>query len=392
LAGNLWILRIEGTVAQFRDQEVFLAAIQAIYEAATNPLAWPDALTAIAPLFDGVGCVLLFQREDQSTGTVVSPTLEAAQQAYDRGWWREDIMFVRVSERIYRRELDAIADQHLVSAEEAATHPFLHEFLVPHGMGRLAAVSVAPTRDVGVVLSTHRFIDKPRFDESELRALTHIGRHVENALRLGIRLITAEVAKTALGDALAGLGAGVFLVDQHGHLVFMNPKGEEMLGDALVLKGKRLSARVDSERTAFDDALDTAINSLSAVANGTPRPIILRGTAADEFIAAYIQPAPAPPGDSGLHIFSDVKATVVAMSSKASDLPEPTLVRDLLSVTLAEARVAALVGGGATPRQAANQLGIAEETARTVLKRVFAKTGVGRQSELAGLLERLVLR
>src|SRR5258708_36886692 len=69
-----------------------------------------------------------------------------------------------------------------------------------------------------------------------------------------------------------------------------------------------------------------------------------------------------------------------------------TLVRDILGLTLAEARVAALVGSGQAPREAAGKLGITEETARTVLKRVFAKVGVSRQSELASLLTKLVLR
>jgi hypothetical protein len=51
------------------------------------------------------------------------------------------------------------------------------------------------------------------------------------------------MAKIVLGDALAGLGAAVFLVDSLGRVVFMNVRGETLLGDALVLKGKRLSAR-----------------------------------------------------------------------------------------------------------------------------------------------------
>lgn len=66
--------------------------------------------------------------------------------------------------------------------------------------------------------------------------------------------------------------------------------------------------------------------------------------------------------------------------------------RDLLGLTLAEARVAALVGSGLPPRDASSRLGITEETARTALKRVFQKTGVSRQSELTRLLARLVLR
>jgi DNA-binding CsgD family transcriptional regulator/PAS domain-containing protein len=374
------------------DQDVLLAAIQAIYEAAVNPSAWPATLTAIAPVFGGIGCVLLFQRADQSTGTVVSPTLQAAQRAYEAGAWRDDICFTRIHEGTYRHEREAITEQDLATAEERADHPFFTRFLIPHGLGRLAAVGLAPTRDTRIILSTHRFIDKPHFDESELRVLTHIARHVENALRLGVRLITAEVATLALGEALGGLGAAVYLVDRLGQVVFTNRAGEALLGDALVLHGKRLAAGASAARAAFDAALDTAINSLPDVARATPRPIILHGSQPGEFVATYVQPAPMPPGDGATHVFSDVKAAVVALSSSVSEAPEPTLVRDLLGVTLSEARLAALVSGGVTARQAADQLGIAHETARSALKRVFEKTGVSRQSELASLLERLVLR
>lgn len=67
------------------------------------------------------------------------------------------------------------------------------------------------------------------------------------------------------------------------------------------------------------------------------------------------------------------------------------LARDLLNVTTGEARVAALVASGPAPREAAQRLGISVETARTTLKRVVAKVGVSRQSELAALLARLTL-
>jgi DNA-binding CsgD family transcriptional regulator len=67
-------------------------------------------------------------------------------------------------------------------------------------------------------------------------------------------------------------------------------------------------------------------------------------------------------------------------------------VRDLLGVTLGEARVASLVSAGLTTREAGLKMGVTEETARTVLKRVYSKVGISKQSELAALLTRLVLR
>jgi DNA-binding CsgD family transcriptional regulator len=86
------------------------------------------------------------------------------------------------------------------------------------------------------------------------------------------------------------------------------------------------------------------------------------------------------------------RAIVLVIDPKADDPADPALVRDLLGLTLGEARVAALVGSGLPPREAAARLGIGEETARTALKRVFSKVGVSRQSELTALLTKLVLR
>jgi DNA-binding CsgD family transcriptional regulator len=91
------------------------------------------------------------------------------------------------------------------------------------------------------------------------------------------------------------------------------------------------------------------------------------------------------------HFLTSTRAIVLAIESKASEPPDPTIVRDILGLTLGEARIAAIVGSGIQPREAANRLGISEETARNVLKRVFAKVGVSRQSELVALLTKLVL-
>jgi DNA-binding CsgD family transcriptional regulator len=83
---------------------------------------------------------------------------------------------------------------------------------------------------------------------------------------------------------------------------------------------------------------------------------------------------------------------VLVIKPESDGPADPAIVRDILGLTLSEARVAALVGSGLRPRDAAAKLGIAEDTARTVLKNVFSKVGVSRQTELAALLTRIVLR
>lgn len=74
------------------------------------------------------------------------------------------------------------------------------------------------------------------------------------------------------------------------------------------------------------------------------------------------------------------------------DLPLTELLHSLFLLTPAEARLVAHIGAGLSPRDAAAQLGISEETARSTLKHVFVKVGISRQSELAVLLTKLVHR
>ena len=122
-----------------------------------------------------------------------------------------------------------------------------------------------------------------------------------------------------------------------------------------------------------------------------PRPVVLHGIADDIYAVAYVLPVRTTRDHPFERALFGAQAIVVVRRARGADPFDPGLTRDLLNVTTGEARVAALVGSGLAPREAAERLGISEETARTTLKRVFAKVGVSRQSELAALLSRLTL-
>ena len=67
--------------------------------------------------------------------------------------------------------------------------------------------------------------------------------------------------------------------------------------------------------------------------------------------------------------------------------PEPLL--RLMGLTPSEAALAALIGKGSTPAEAAAVRGITQSTARSTLKIIFSKLGLRRQAELAQIVTRL---
>jgi DNA-binding CsgD family transcriptional regulator len=80
---------------------------------------------------------------------------------------------------------------------------------------------------------------------------------------------------------------------------------------------------------------------------------------------------------------------VILVDPEQEHEQSPIAALRLLGLTLAEARIAALVGSGHSRKEAADHLGISEWTGREALKRVFAKLGISRQGELVKLVYRL---
>lgn len=78
-------------------------------------------------------------------------------------------------------------------------------------------------------------------------------------------------------------------------------------------------------------------------------------------------------------------AAAVFVNPKADDTASARAVATTFGLTPTETRVLTRILMGSTVAEAAAGLGIAPTTARTHLDRVFAKTGVSRQSELIRL-------
>lgn len=376
-----------------RAEDRFEAAIEAIYSAAAAPSHWPQALQSIADCLDDVGALMLYQRDNGSLGTIASPALEAAQRDYEvGGWWRQDIRFARAAERGYLASTDAVTERHVTTHDEVENHPFYVQFLRPRGLKWFAGTAISPEPHVQVAIAVQRSASKPAYADPELIRLARLGRHVERALRVGIRLIDEQATNIALGDLLARLGVGVFLVDESGCVLFMNPAAQHLARGSLAIVQERITAPLTLENEALKAAIADAVHRKPYRLNEDPKPVLLHDPATSQLFAAHVLPVATGSRESEDRLLAGVRAIVAVTTSDARQPADPTIVRDLLGLTLGEARVAALVGAGVAPTETAQLLGIPERSVRWALKRVFQKAGVSRQSELVALLTKLVLR
>jgi DNA-binding CsgD family transcriptional regulator len=367
-------------------------AVAAIYAAAPTPSLWPDTLRIIADAFGDFGANLFYIRDDGSFGIVGSASMETIVRDYHAGMWKEDFRTQRALERGYGVGIEAITDRHVATPEEMTTNSF-YRYAREQGVGLFAAVPMHPTPNAIMSVTIQRSAAaKEPYSDAELETLTWLGRHVENALRLSARLITAELTGLAFGEALSRLDAGVFILDSIGRILARNDAAEALLGDSLVLSGQRLAARFEPAASQLHDALQATIEADVSEPRSVSPPVILHGFGDDTFSVAYVLPVRSIEGHIFERMLVDARVIVVVRRARRGDPLDPSLVRDLLHLTVGEARVAALVGAGVQPRAVATTLGITEQSTRTVLKRVFAKTGVSRQADLASILTQLVLR
>jgi DNA-binding CsgD family transcriptional regulator len=183
----------------------------------------------------------------------------------------------------------------------------------------------------------------------------------------------AEASRSAETVELFGrLGRPAIAIGKKGEVKLVNREAEHV----------RLQGRLPISDGVFRPNSEgaRALTALvEAVAGGDRNYVSARFTLDDgsgPLLAQYLALS-----DSEIIVFLEDPGRPVAPNSEAS--------LQLLGLTPAEARIAAAVGGGLSPRQAAAELDLSLNTVRSTLKLSFDKLGINRQSELARIVARL---
>lgn len=187
--------------------------------------------------------------------------------------------------------------------------------------------------------------------------------------------VAADAVRATLLDLLSRIGRAAALVARTGRLLFLNAEAEALLGppdDSRLLGSK-------AERRSLNGAILRTIERRAETVGEAP--VVFERPDGSPLLATVLPVSSA--------IAAEPAALVLLTDPTRPGRSDPTDLLQLYGLSPAEARLARLVGQGLSPRDAAAALSVTTGTARTTLKAVYDKLGVGRQAQLAQIVARL---
>lgn len=216
--------------------------------------------------------------------------------------------------------------------------------------------------------------------------LDRLAPALARAIRLFERIVGLERRQIVTNAALETAGIGVILVNAEGEALLTNAIADAMLaaGDGLRLAHNRLRALTPADTaTLLDHVRAKAAEQQAEPDWQVYAPLALPRAEHPLPLTVIVRPGPAfAPLRNPL-----VRTAMLVLRDPARRpvIPGAALAR-LFGLTPAEALLASELARGASLDEAADQLGIRRNTARTQLQAVFAKTGVNRQGDLVRVL------
>jgi DNA-binding CsgD family transcriptional regulator len=237
-----------------------------------------------------------------------------------------------------------------------------------------------PAVQAGIAL--HRTRKAGRFEGADIDHFAFLHRHLERALRIGVRIGSLDAGAGFGKDWLDRSPAAVFLLDQGKRIVLCNRAAEALqsAGDGIRFSARRITLAHKPDDGKLQSLIERASVRGASRHGGTMRAQRASGKQPfGIFVSPLTREYPT------LSMFRPAVCVIVTDPESRPLLPIQRL-QESFALTEAEARLAVLLANGEELRRAADQLKITYGTARTRLTQIFQKTDTRRQAELVRLI------
>lgn len=209
--------------------------------------------------------------------------------------------------------------------------------------------------------------------------------------RLWMLRAASESRIGGLTCALDQSDVGILVLDRDAALLFANRTARGLLdnADGLRRKGRSLAATELSDSLRLQVAISHVLDAPerpTGRARRTPVVALRRTGKLRPLMVSVLAPDQPPAGSR------DAAAILYVFNPDQDVLPLLQPACHLYGLSPVETRLACLLSGGASLGEAAVEMRIKEQTARTYLKQVFQKTGTNRQADLVRVMLSSVVR
>jgi DNA-binding CsgD family transcriptional regulator len=367
-----------------RDEKQLSALIADIYDAALSPSLWQDALRGSAAFVGGMGASVYFKDAGNSTGYPVHVFgIEPHyQHLYFDRYARLDPTLIG----FFFAEIEApMAVADVMSYDEFLETRFYREWVQPQGMADSVNAVLDRSATSAACFVVFRHERDGIVDDDARRRMRLIVPHVRRAALVGGVIDAGKVEAETFSAILDGLSSGMFLVDADAGMVHANVAGHAMLeagGPFRVVDGRLVAA---------DPRTDATLRTMFATAAEGDAAVGVKGIAVQlmartgERYVAHVLPLTS--GERRRAGMDYAAVAAVFVRKAALDVPSvPQVIAKSYRLTPTELRVLlALVEVGGVSEVVAT-LGIARTTVKMHLRRLFEKTGTGRQADLVKLV------
>ncbi|MCW5697495.1 MAG: hypothetical protein KIS96_12285 [Bauldia sp.] len=352
--------------------------VHRLYDAALGRSEWTVTMQALAATFAARIAVIHTFPQCQANRYFATPEFEPVVEDWFSSDWRENDPRVRAIRGLRQRGgRQTVTDETVRRYDPGTLGHFRRGFLDRHALGDFAATLVELGRDGGCgVLAFIRDREAPDFSRHDLTRMMAIRGHVEASLHLAEHVLGVADDASAWLRALEEAGTAAVFLTGKGRVVAVSTPAKRLFADDL---------RVDKDRLVSRSPVAQArIERLVACREGVttvPRAIGRRPLLVRAVPVSGLAPA------NGW-VFSQNRIEIILILVAIDPRVDHRAGAEALGhlgLSPAEARVAALVGAGASAAKAAERLELTEATVRSYLKRVYAKLEISGRAEL-GLL------
>lgn len=366
--------------------------IELIYAAALDSRKWHDVASALGEAVGGHSATVFLRmpgtaiRQEiyRSEALPVAPDEVEAVVAKQPAWMSQPFAIPPAAQEITRRFMPFTV---LLPLEQITATEYFERAVVARGIAAespLTHVFATKNEQLLASVSLMRRADRPPFTAEQIAFADSLVPHFKRAHDMLDALRASRHGHAVVQEVIDRLPSGLILIDEDGRVLTLNDSARRSLeaNGELSIRDDRLVWDDPSGEKWLQDAIRAATSPDTrqdvAVA-------ISRGARARDGTRLPILVAPmlASPSNSTL------PETAVLVFLGLTRIGSETAIELLCSIydlTRAEAELAWLLGDGRSLEEAAAERGVTLNTARSQLKRVFAKTGATRQPELVRLV------